>query len=242
MSLQDYYRSEGLADLVGETADVSAIPPDADDLARLHSLLRERRVASVLEFGVGYSTLIIADALRRNAAEFGSLDTPGAVSAHAHRGVSVDTNSQWIDVARRRVPQNLQQFVSFHLSSARAATFNGQLCHYYDCLPDIVPEFVYLDGPDPGDVAGTVNGIGFSNPERTPLAADLLLLEPTILPRTMILVDGRTNNARFLMNNLRRTWRFEQDPDGRFSILELCEEPLGLRNKKRINFCLGNVV
>ena len=85
-----------------------------------------------------------------------------------------------------------------------------------------------------------MNGIGFANEDKTPLSADLLLLEPLLLPRTMILIDGRTNNARFLKNNLRRPWQIDEDPDGRFSILELCEDPLGGRNRDRIKFCLGD--
>jgi len=32
-----------------------------NDLARLHYLLRKRRAITVLEFGLGYSTIILAD-------------------------------------------------------------------------------------------------------------------------------------------------------------------------------------
>ena len=237
MNATEYYTAERLDQLIVEAAsgsDSGAIAPDKSDLSRLHRLLRQRCVATVLEFGVGFSTLVIADALSKNAAEFGG-DSPGHVAADAHRVISVDTSEKWIAETAARIPERLQRFVSSHHSAAHARTVNGQLCHYYDELPDIVPEFIYLDGPDPREVHGTVNGIGFANPERTPLAADLLMLEPSLLPGTMILVDGRINNVRFLDNNFRRPWKLSQDPEGNFAIFELTEPPLGARNKARLD-------
>jgi predicted O-methyltransferase YrrM len=42
------------------------IPPQLPDLANLYNLIRERRPKIVLEFGIGFSTLVIASALRDN--------------------------------------------------------------------------------------------------------------------------------------------------------------------------------
>ena len=39
------------------------------------------------------------------------------------------------------------------------------------------------------------------------MAADLLLMESILLPGTFILVDGRTNNARFLETTSKETER-----------------------------------
>ena len=44
----------------------------------------------------------------------------------------------------------------------------------------------------------------FQCDERTVMAADLLLMESILLPGTFILVDGRTNNTRFLKNNFQK--------------------------------------
>ena len=67
----------------------------------------------------------------------------------------------------------------------------------------INPEFIYLDGPHPLDPKENINNVSFQCLERTPISADILLLESTLLPGTRILVDGRTNNVRFLRNNLK---------------------------------------
>ena len=49
-----------------------------------------------------------------------------------------------------------------------------------------------LDGPGGGDVRGEINGVSFVNcPERTVVSGDLLKIESTFLPGTMILVSNR---------------------------------------------------
>lgn len=243
----EYFRTEGLVDLLAacrtdETNGYSvAIAPDIDDLARLHQLVRDRRAFTVLEFGVGYSTLVIADALAKNADDFAASDAEvELLPADAFRVFSVDASQVWLETAMARLPKGLQTHVVAVHSPVRAGTYNGQLCHFYDHVPNVVPDFIYLDGPDPHDVAGTVNGLDFSHRERTVIAADLLVMEPTFVPGLMILVDGRTNNARFLAHNFRRTYDWVEDPDGRFTIFELAEPPLGPKNAARLAYCAGD--
>ena len=122
------------------------------------------------------------------------------------------------------------EHVNFHYSEIKIDTFNGRVCHFYDNLPDIIPDFIYLDGPNPKDVKGSVNGITFQCDERTVMAADLLLMESILLPGTFILVDGRTNNARFLKNNFQRNFEMSWDKDGDVTSFELKEERLGKYN------------
>ena len=62
------------------------------------------------------------------------------------------------------------------------------------------------------------------------MAADILLMESILLPGTFILVDGRTNNARFLNNNLQRNFEMSWDKDGDVTSFELKEERLGKYN------------
>lgn len=242
----DYFHAEGLADLiagnsVAKTDDYSvAIAPDIDDLVRLHQLLRQRRAFTVLEFGIGYSTLVIADALAKNADDFAASDAQvELLPADAFRVFSVDASEAWLATAMARIPNGLRTHVVPTYSPVSAGTFNGQLCHFYDVLPNTVPDFVYLDGPDPRDIGGCVNGLDFRHRERTVIAGDLLLMEPTFVPGLMILIDGRTNNARFLANNFRRTYDWVEDPGGDFTIFELVEPPLGERNRARLAYCSG---
>ncbi len=96
----------------------------------------------------------------------------------------------------------------------------------YDSLPDIVPDFIYLDGPDPKDIKGDINGLSFKCDKRTVMSGDVILMESTLLPNSFILVDGRTNNARFLKRMLLRNWKVNWNVEGDVTTFELDEEPL----------------
>ena len=53
------------------------------------------------------------------------------------------------------------------------------------------------------------------------------------------MVDGRTANARFLKSNLQRYWSYYYSEKFDQHFFELTEKPLGIYNKKQIDFCLG---
>ncbi|MEO8558322.1 MAG: hypothetical protein ABI439_04620 [Rhodospirillales bacterium] len=204
--------------------------PRIDDLARLHRLVRQRLCQTVLEFGVGCSTVVIADALAKNEADYRAMLSPPRLrNRNAFRLFCVDTSAYWIDVARGRLISSLQPRVDFTLSRVTTGTFNGRLCHYYKKLPNVVADFIYLDGPASSDIEGDINGLDFSIDERTVAAADILLMESTLLPNTFILVDGRANNARFLERNFQRPFHRQYDSDGDITTFELVEPPLGKR-------------
>lgn len=244
--IQNYIRNNGLDEVVDfeENADyregafdsVSGMlkipfPPQAADLVRLHKLIRQRKSFTVLEFGLGYSTLIMADALAKNEAEFNRL-TPRPVirNRHLFKIFSVDASREWIEYTKNIIPASLRDRVVFHHSGVKIGTYRDQLCHYYKNLPDIIPDFIYLDGPSAKDVEGEINGLSFNCEERTVMSGDLLLMESTFLPGTFILVDGRTNNARFLARNFCREYDMHWDREGDVTTFELKEERLGRYN------------
>jgi hypothetical protein len=224
----DYLRTEGIDQLIDLAGAAVGFAPEPADLARIHRLIRSRKSFTVLEFGVGYSTIVIADALRKNRRDFDALARkPELRNRFLFHCFSVDASETWLDRRKTEFPEALCPFVTFFHSTVHIGTHNGQLCHFYDRLPDIVPDFVYLDGPDPNDVQGSINGMSFQCEERTVMAADLLLMEPTLLPGAFVLVDGRTNNARFLARNFTRDFRVHWDRAGDVTTFELAEDRLG---------------
>jgi len=238
----DYWHREGLDRLVELYEDPGrddpyyatsgkatvAFAPQVPDLVRLHRLIRERMATTVLEFGVGFSTVVMADALVRNEAEFEALpDRPKLRNSQAFQLFALDASEHWIAETKKRIPRELADRVHFSYSRVVAGTHNGQLCHFYEKLPNVIADFIYLDAPLPKDVEGSVNGLDFSIDERTVMSGDLLLMESTMLPRTFIIVDGRTNNARFLMRNFTRPFIHTHDPQGDVTMFELDEPPLG---------------
>ena len=222
--------NEGAFDAVSGKLNIP-FPPVAEDLARLHRLIRKRKAFTILEFGSGLSTLVMADALSKNKADFLAIEEkPELRNRFMFQIFSVESDKQWIEHSQSNFPKHLLEHVNFHYSEIKIDTFNGRICHFYDNLPDIVPDFIYLDGPNPKDVKGNVNGMTFQCDERTVMAADLLLMESILLPGTFILVDGRTNNARFLKNNFQRNFEMSWDKDDDVTSFELKEERLGKYN------------
>jgi hypothetical protein len=151
----------------------------------------------------------------------------------------VDDMQQYLDLTRSRLSQELKSRVSFHHSPVRMTTFDSRICTEYESLPNVCPDFIYLDGPSQDSAVGEVNGISTRHPDRLPMACDILKLEHFLLPGTLVLTDGRTANARFLKANLQREWRYEHDEDGDVHYFEMIEEPLGKWNRRQIELCLG---
>lgn len=206
-------------------------PIQYDDLARLYRLIRMRKPFTVLEFGIGFSTAVISMALSKNEEEWLKLPSrPIIRNRHLFQLYSVDTSKKWIINTKKMLNEELRGRTHFSYSEVEVGLYRDQICHYYKNLPDIVPDFIYLDGPHPKEVKGKINGLSFQCDERTVMAADLLRMESILLPGTFILIDGRTNNSRFLQRNFTRNFRYNWDKNSDVSTFELMEEKLGPYN------------
>ena len=198
-----------------------------DDLYNLHRHVRQRRPQRILEFGLGFSSLVMAHALRENYMEHRRISPEAAES---NRGTlwCVDANAVWIENTKQKIPDDLFDFIDIQHSEAEACVVNGELCHRYSELPNIVPDFLYLDGPDPRDVKGRVCGLGFGQEvghgkgwRRAPVSADLLLLESTLRPGFFMVIDGRVNNMHFLQRHLQRRYKVKWNRLHDYSTFEL---------------------
>lgn len=237
---KEYLEKHGLVKYL-IAAKSGQLKPDYRDLARLHQLAVARKVFTILEFGIGWSTIILADALRTNEEKWKKSGIKENFRVNnPFKIFSVDSSKKWINVVSKQIPRDLKRYIEISYSDAEAGTFDGRICHFYKRIPDIVPDFVYLDGPDPADVKGNVNGLTWKNPERTVMSGDILFMEPTFLPGTFIIIDGRTNNARFLENNLQRNWVVKHDKEEDVTTMEFVEKPLGKINERKMSYCLGS--
>lgn len=180
------------------------IRPHPYDLTMLHRAVIERRPRAVLELGVGFSTLVIADALMKNGG--GALYT-------------LDTSEEWLENTRKKLPTGAP--VELIHSSASIREINGQLCHMFDTLPDITPDMALVDGPSRDDVQGSINGLSFSG--RAEVSADILLYESSLRSNFYMIVDGRSANVAFLRNALKRRYRIRHDAVMKHTTFELLE-------------------
>ena len=238
--LEIYWESSGLGKLFDKILEkqrkvlpkgMTPIKPKKTDLARLHYFIRQRRAFTTIEFGVGYSTIVMAHALSLNKRDF---NRAGAMrklrNSRLFEHHVIDASEKWLSHSKKVVPNSLRKFVTYKFSEVKVGTHLGQLCHFYTELPNVIADFIYLDAPDPLDVKGSKNGLDFSAAERTVMSGDLLLMESCFLPGVFIVVDGRTNNARFLANNFKRDYLNLWDQEGDVTIFELNEPRLGPHN------------
>ena len=202
--------------------------PELRDLYRLHSIIRKKKRTTVLEFGVGWSTVVMADALRRNAKEYdiSHLRRNNPFELHV-----VDDVEYWIEKTKERIDD---EKVFFYHSPVFMREWNGRISTEYQTLPLVNPDFIYLDGPDQFCVRNDLCGISTRHKDMLPMACDILKLEWFLTPGSILVVDGRTANARFLKANFQREWIYECEEDQH--IFTLVEDPLGKHSKNQLDF------
>ena len=227
-----------LSDNVNSTND-KPFEAEMQDLVRLHYLCTSRKVVTILEFGCGYSTKIFDHALSYNKSKFEQYVQKNLRKGDPFSCHSLDNKRKWIRRTRKRFELTN---VNFHYSKVRMSTFNDRICTYYDNIPDITPDLIYIDGPSQFGIKGRVRGITTQAIDRLPMAADVLAIEHFLLPGTLIVIDGRTANARFLKENLQREWRYTYESEYDQNFFELVETPLGFLNDLQLNFAKDSPV
>lgn len=209
-----YLEAQGVLSLLRQN-DPTEIKAVYRDLAYLHRAVRRNKPKAVVEFGVGLSTLVFVHALHMNRTE--------KPEREAGRLYTLDTSDRWLENTRNKLPEELKDLVELSHSEARLTTVNGELCHLFDMLPNIVPDMIYLDGPDPATIVGEVHGLTYlveRGETRRVMSADILLYEAGLKIGAMIIVDNRKMNTRFLRRNLKRKWKFTANKvEGRFTFV-----------------------
>ena len=211
------------------------IKPDITDLSRIHDIITTTKRTTILEFGVGYSSLVMADALMQNKHRYSDA-IKSLRRHHPFELYSVDNEKKYIQIAKNRIPNALKSITHFHYSSVLMTTFNGRFATQYDSLPLINPDFIYLDGPAQFNVQNPINNFHTGHPDLMPMMCDILKFEHFLIPGTIILVDGRGANARFLKTNFQRNWSYKYEYEYDQHIFILQERPLGKINKQLLDF------
>ncbi len=164
---------------------MAAIPADHDDLWRLYSNIRKRKPEQVIEFGSGCSTLIIAEALRRNSR--GKL-------------LSIETDAYWASRTRQELPQILCPLVTVLLTGIEQVKHGDLVLWRHANVPYIEVDFIYLDGP---------NWRQFPHVDHKGITVDPMFMEMNFRPGFSMLVDYRRVNVAWLRDNLKLRYRFK---------------------------------
>ena len=181
---------------------------DYVDLARLHSLITNRKCLNVLELGSGFSSLVIAHALKINSDSSNGLLPNSLRRRNPWHLDSVDESEDWLKITRSRIPANLESYITFHCKKVSLGTFLDRAVTYYHDIPNHPYDLIYVDGPSQYAHEES-DQLGFSthDPGRMPMSADVLRIEHFLQPGTMVLFDGRSANAGFFEVNVQKKWR-----------------------------------
>jgi len=205
LNYQSYFEINNLSDLFKElnfkddheTQDVymnvnpdnqTPYLPEFDDLVRIHFLVSHFKSLKVLEFGVGYSTRVIAHALKQNELMFSDklegIRTDKKFILH-----SVDSSKKYITLTKNQINKDLLKHTVFHYSKVKTVLVNNKITTQYKKLPNFRPDFIYIDGPSQWDgITGNINGLNTKHLDRFPISSDLIILEYFLTPGTIIYI------------------------------------------------------
>ena len=213
---------------------------ELDDLCRLHWIVLSRRVMTTLEFGSGFSTIFMADACFILSNYFERFTHEIRVEKKFHI-FSLDESSKFLKITKKRITHQLSRYITLIKSTVRIIEYQNKFATKYLKIPDIMPGLIYLDGPSTF-LKNRHKGFSFNNISRFPMSADILYIEYFFEPGTVIVIDGRTANARFLKNYLKRKWKYYHDRTGDCHYFELMESSLGPYNRNKLDFCLKDKI
>jgi len=251
LDLEKYFYENNLSEVIGVKSYIRPIlegpndtysqegkevfVPDCPDLCRLHAAVRQRKALTVLEFGSGISTKVIAHALSLNQQQYGE-DISLIRRQKPFTIYSVEAEKEYGDITLRNA-ETFEKYIEMYITSACQTSFQSRVCGRYEKLPSICPDLIYIDGPSPYSYKNALNAyVSMAHPDITNITCDLLLIEQFLLPGTFVIFDGMTNNSRFNRQHLYRNWVSIEDIDMDYTMLVLDEPPIGTHHKNQINF------
>ena len=233
----NYFKKQGLIKYLD--TNTKEFKPNLRDLYLLHQYIVLNKRLTVLEFGTGWSSLVIQHALNVNKKKY-SARTSRIRKKNQFELFVIDNDKKFLKISKKRnekifgKKKNISK--NFCFSKCSMTIFKKKFASQYDKLPICNPDFIYLDGPSPFTVKKKTNGFSTNHPDLMPMSCDILKFEHFLCPGTIILVDGRTANARFLQKNFQRGWEYLHDVENDQSLFYLNEKPLGKYNKNLLKF------
>jgi len=216
--------------------------PYLSKLYRLYQFVLINKRTTVFEFGSGWSTLIFSLALKELRDKY-SKEVKKLRRNNPFELFVLENEKKYLSISRNRVQKfnkslNIKNPIksNYHFSDVEMTLFNGKICTQYKKLPLCNPDFIYLDGPDQFNVKKDINGITLKHKDMMPMVCDILKFEYFYTPGTIIIIDGRSANAKFLKDNFKRKWKYIDDQKNDQHIFWLDDPTLGKYNTEQLNF------
>ena len=243
---KSFFYKIGLSDIYEESQKkilltdkrISTYPhiPDLKDLYYLYNLIVLNNKISILEYGTGWSSLIIYKALLFNKNKnkkkyYTRADNPYSLDI-------IDNSKKFLKISKERLDKNFgkKNNIKFNYSPVKMTKFNDHFASHYTKHPVKNPDFIFLDAPNSFYVGGKVDNFTVNSFGMMPMACDILKFEFFLIPRTIIMSDGRAGNIQFLLKNFKRNWRHINLYNNSINILYLDEPSYGVFNDEQNKF------
>ena len=215
----------------------NVLGPNLKKLFFLYKIVTLNKRLTILEFGSGWSTLVLSLAMSANLKKY--KHKVKNLKNDKFEIFSLDNSKKYLNISKKRVnifKSKYQCKMNFLYSPVKMSQFEDRICTEYSKLPICNPDFIYLDGPDQFNIVNKVNNFSSANKDLVPMSADILKIEFYLMPGTIILVDGRAGNVEFLKKSFKRNWiyKFIKNVDQHIFLLD--EPSWGLKNSKLLKF------
>ena len=215
----------------------NVLGPNLKKLFFLYKLITLNKRLTVIEFGSGWSTLVLSLAMDANLKKY--KDKAKNLKSDKFEIFSLDNSKKFLNISKKRVTIFKSKHhckMNFLYSPVKMSQFENRICTEYTKLPTCNPDFIYLDGPDQFNIVNKVNNFSSANKDLIPMSADILKFEFYLMPGTIILVDGRAGNVEFLKKNFKRMWIYKFIKEVDQHIFFLDEPSWGEKNLKLLKF------
>ena len=252
--MEDFFYKKGLGVInkrkrikdkkVNEMLVSDPYPPTLEDQYRLYQFIILNKRTTILEFGSGWSTITFASALNELKKKY-SIAINKLRRNNPFELFVLENEKKFFNITKRRTSKffsnrkELPPKINYKFSEVEMTMFNNNFATQYKSLHLCNPDFIYLDGPDPWTVKGKINNITIKHKDMMPMACDIIKLENFYTPGTIIVVDGRGANAKFLKDNFKRNWLYRYECDQH--IFYLNDPVLGKYNKLQLEFYKENI-
>tara|TARA_B100001250_G_C19816858_1_gene798936 strand:- start:2111 stop:2917 length:807 start_codon:yes stop_codon:yes gene_type:complete len=251
-SIEDFFIKKGLKSLVdlskGKPYSVNEffvpnpIMPVLDDLYNLYHYVFLNKRTTVLEFGSGWSSLILNLALKDLKDKYFE-DLKKLRRNNPFELFIVENEKKFMKISKDRILKynkihKIKKPVKtkFLYTDVEMTLFNDRIATHYKKLPLCNPDFIYLDGPNQFNVKKDINGISTRHKDMMLMGCDILKFEYFYTPGTIIVSDGRAANIKFLRDNFKRKWKYFNDKKSDQHILWLDDTVWGRYNQLQLNF------
>lgn len=204
------------------TEKEKVLMPKYRDLARLYYACETIKAKNILEYGCGFSSYIFHSFLNLTKNE----------DEEKRNLQIIEVHENFLKTATNRFREKRNDLeINTSLAKVFLDKSRNDGSHFYDAKYSILPDLIYLDGPDPADIEGSY----FANSsQRLPISSDILIIESWLLPGTIVFIDGRVANVRYLQKKLTRDWDWGIDMENDVSVAILNEEPLGIKSRNNL--------